>query len=96
MQDAGDSVKMSTWKKALLLNAAWLIGIAVSLFIVPPSTPLALWSSLAVLVFVVLNYAAFRRRKTASGPASIGIATAVSWMGVFLLILDLIARYFFR
>jgi multidrug transporter EmrE-like cation transporter len=86
---------MSTRKKALLLNTAWLIGIAVSLFIVPPSTPLALWSSLGVLGFVVLNYAAFRRRKTASGLASIGVATAVSWMGVLLLILDLIARYFF-
>jgi hypothetical protein len=58
---------MSTWKKVALLNVSGLFGIGLSLFMVPPQTPLWIWASLSVLCLAVFNLFLFRRLRRGIG-----------------------------
>jgi len=60
------SVNFTAWKKATLINVSGLIGIADSLFLVPPQTPFWLWAVLAGVALALLNVLCFGRRRTAT------------------------------
>lgn len=88
---------MSLWKKIVLVNGGVLGGIVISLFIVPPNTPLRVWATVAILSTVVLNYLLLRRRQTANGkPISRTGSTVIIALGFVVLLLDLILRYLHR
>jgi hypothetical protein len=88
---------MSTWKKVALVNGGWVIGIVISLFVVPPSTPLWLWATVSGLVLAVLNYLFFGQQRRATSGRKIGpMATVVGGLGVLVLLLELIFRYVHR
>lgn len=84
---------MSRWKKVLVFNAGWLIGITISLFVVPPSTPLWMWASLSILVLALLNYVSFKQKREAASGRNIAAATTVVWLGIIVLLLDLLVRH---
>ena len=88
---------MSTWKKVALVNGGWVIGIVISLFVVPPGTPLWLWATVSGLVLAVLNYLFFGRQRRATDERKIGATTTVvGTLGVLVLLLELIFRYVHR
>ena len=59
---------MKLWQKALVLNAAFLLGIASSMFVLPPSTPFFIWLIVSCVVLIAFNVAMFvRLRKPSSG-----------------------------
>ena len=91
----------SSWKVIVLVNVGGVIGVGVSLFTIPPSTPLWLWASMSGLVLATLNYLLLRRRRiTTDGPRSglrSGLATTVAGsIGVVFLLVELILRYWRR
>ena len=85
---------MSTWKKVTLVNGGWLIGIAISLFIVPPNTPLWLWATVSGTVLAVMNYFFFGRQRGIASERKVGLmGTVVGGAGLIVLLLELIFRY---
>jgi uncharacterized membrane protein YfcA len=85
---------MSTWKKLALLNAGWVIGIFISLFLVPPSTPLWLWATVSGLFIAILNYIFFgRQRRAPNRRKNDAMTTAVASVGLLVLLLELIYWY---
>lgn len=86
---------MATWKKALLVNAGGVIGIAISLFIVPAQTSLWLWAVVAVAVLMVLNYVflIWRRPEQSDPQGRPSRSTIVICLGCLVLLLDLALRY---
>ena len=88
---------MSTWKKVALLNGGWLIGIGISLLILPPNTPLWIWAMASVCVFAVLNWVFFIRTQRTTGERKIDpVRRVAAWMGVVFLLLELAFRYLRR
>jgi hypothetical protein len=90
---------MSTWKRVVLVNCGGLAGIAISLFMVSPQTPVWLWAAVSVAVLALLNYLFFGWRRTAGdsgGTKSGAKTTAIIAFGVVVLLLDLILRYLYR
>jgi hypothetical protein len=65
----GLTKQMKLWKKALVLNIAGLLGIASSIFVVPPNTPFFLWLIISAVVLSAFNVAIFVRHRKA-GPGS--------------------------
>jgi len=55
------------WQKFTVLNIALLLGILASFFMVPSETPAWLWGSISVVVIAAMNYALFRKLKSAVG-----------------------------
>jgi bacteriorhodopsin len=69
----------------------------MSLFTVPPHTPLWLWASVSVLCLSVFNFFLIRRLLRGTGERRAYRTTAVViWMGFVLLVFDLIFRYWRR
>jgi uncharacterized membrane protein YfcA len=86
---------MTTWKRALLVNAGGVIGIGVSLLIVPAQTPLWLWAVVAVVVLMVLNYVflIWRRTDQSAPQRTPSRSTIVICLGCIVLLFDLVLRY---
>jgi hypothetical protein len=85
---------MSGWKKAMLMNGGWLMGIVISLFVVPPKTPLWMWGTVSGLALVLLNYLFFGRQRKAAGGRKVGlVTTVVGGLGILILFLDVILRH---
>lgn len=88
---------MPTWKKALLVNGGGVIGIAMSLFIVPAQTSFWLWVVVAVTVLMVLNYIFLIWRRTGEGDqGKPNRSTVLIFVGCIVLLLDLVLRYLHR
>ena len=90
---------LSTWKKAVLINGAGLIGIGVSLFLVPPSTPVWLWATISILVLAGLNYMFVVRVGWGSvnaDPKSQLQNTIIICLGLLVLLTELLFRYVHR
>jgi hypothetical protein len=82
------------WKKIVLVNGGGLVGIITSLFILPPQTPVWLWAAVSGCALVALNYVCFAWRRTASGERKSGVKnTAITVIGLTVLLLDLVLRY---
>jgi hypothetical protein len=88
---------MSRWKKVALVNVGGLLGIGLSLFIVPPQTPLWIWATLSVLCLAVFNCFLFRRlRRSTSERKADSKSGVVIWLAFVLLVLELVFRYWHR
>jgi hypothetical protein len=93
----GDGVEV--WQKLSLMNVAFLLGIASSIFVVPASTPFFILLAASAVVLVTLNVAMFRRlRKTTSGAKP---ATSKTWNVIIAIcvafwILDVLVHIFGR
>lgn len=88
---------MSKVKQVAVLNVGWLAGITISLFTVPGNTPFWLWACIAGVSLCALNAMVLlrqRQRPDQSRPSS-RTAAIIIYMGVALLIIDVIlSRYF--
>ena len=85
---------MSSWKNVALVNVGGLLGIGVSLFIVPPNTPLWIWATASVACLAALNYFLIRRlQKSADERTVRPTANIVMWLGVIVLLVELVFRY---
>jgi hypothetical protein len=85
---------MSAWEKVALANVGGLLGIGISLFVVPPNTPLWIWTTVAVVCLAVFNYLIIRRLQESTGASKVGSAPSiVIWLGVVVLLLELVFRY---
>jgi hypothetical protein len=88
---------MSAWKKVALVNVGGLLGIGISFFVVPPNTPLWIWATVSVVCLAVFNYLIIRRLQKSTGERKIGSASSiVIWLGVVVLLLELVFRYWRR
>jgi hypothetical protein len=81
---------MSFWMRVLLLNLAALIGIVVSLFMVPENTPFWLWATIAGIFLLVWNVPLFRQRRRTPETSGRSTRTIMAALGFALLIIDLI------
>ena len=85
---------MSTWKKVAFVNVGGLLGIGISLFAVPPNTPLWIWAAASVVWLAGFNYLLIRRMQKGTGAHKVGSSTSiVLWLGVVVLLLELAFRY---
>ena len=88
---------MATWKKALPVNAGGVIGVAISLFIVPAQTSFLLWVLVAVIILLVLNYIfLFWQHTGQSDQGKPSRSTLVICLGCIVLLMDLLLRYLHR
>jgi hypothetical protein len=86
---------MKFWKKAVVLNLAGLLGIASSIFVVPPNTPFVFWLIISAVALAVFNAAlVWRHRKAASGGSqgTSKVATVIGWVCVAFWILDVLVH----
>ena len=83
---------MSTWKKLLVANLGGLAGIVLSLFIVPPKTPLWIWTSISACVLLVFNYVALTYKPKRDGRRNSVWSTVTIAMGFGMLLLELALR----
>jgi len=85
------------WKKFALVNVGGLIGIVLSLFIVPGKTPVHLWAICAGGVLILMNYFfVFRRTKTENHKRELGAGWWIIVLGFTALLLDLIWSFYSR
>jgi hypothetical protein len=88
---------MSAWEKVALVNVGGLLGIGVSLFEVPPKTPLWVWGTASVVCLAVFNYFLFHRLQKSTGDRQAASSTSiVMWLGVAVLFFELVFRYWHR
>lgn len=86
-----------SWKMIVLANVGGLAGVGISLFTVPPSTPLWLWATLSGLVLVIFNWLLFKRRRVVTGdPKPRLTSIVVVSVGVVILLVELMSRYWRR
>jgi len=73
-------------------------GVLISLFIVPPSTPIWLWATVSAAFLLVLNcYLLFRAKAETTGERKVGFgSTLVGGVGVLILLLELLSRFLHR
>jgi hypothetical protein len=90
---------MSTWKKIALVNSGALVGICISLFIVPPKTPLWLFATVGVVSVVVWNLIILRliilrpsQNKDNRGGDSSKTNTVIIIVGFLLLMFEFLNR----
>lgn len=90
------SRKVSVRKWLVVVNVASLIGIAISLFTVPPQTPFWLWATIAGVTLAGINIVFWRvRGKIGAKQQTSGMKqTIIIYVGLGLLILDLILSRF--
>jgi hypothetical protein len=83
---------MKFWKKAVVLNVAGLLGIASSIFVVPPNTSFVLWLIISVVVLTLFNVAiVWRHRKGSSDNLKTSkVSAVIIWVGATLWILDVL------
>ena len=85
---------MSSWKKVALVNMGGLLGVAGSLFILPPNTPLWIWATASVVCLAALNYFLIRRLRKSTGERTVRpTANIVMWLGIVVLLMELAFRY---
>jgi hypothetical protein len=82
---------MKAWKQYTLLNIGAVIGVGISLFIVPENTPLRLWAIMSFISIALLNYGLYLRRHPTRKQAR---GTIIIWCGFVLLIADLLFSRF--
>ena len=87
---------MSTSKQLVLVNVAVIIGIAISLFGVPGSTPLWLWASVAAVFLAVSNLLLVVRRGGTVVRAPRSTRTIVISVGAALLFIDIVLSRLFK
>jgi hypothetical protein len=87
---------MSGWKRVLLLNASAIIGIVISLFIVPGDTPFWLWETIAVVFLAACNVLLYFQQGRAKPRNSPSARTIIALMGFVLLIIDMIISRHYR
>ena len=84
---------MAAWKKIAVLNVGLIIGIGLSLFILPSSTPVWLWGAASASVVMALNVFSIARRSPTEPRGSISIAGQVGGgIAVALLLVELLVR----
>src|SRR5436309_14017648 len=73
-------------------------GVLISLFIVPPSTPVWLWATVSAAFLLVLKcYLLFRLKRKTTGEREVGFrSTLVRSVGVLILLLELLSRFLHR
>jgi hypothetical protein len=88
---------MKTWKKFALLNVACLIGIGLSVLILPGSTLFWQWATIALVTVALFNFLAYRtiRRAPAKSKMDPGIA-ALGWIGVGFFLVEIFFHFFHR
>ena len=79
------------------MNVGGLVGIGVSIFIVPPETPLWIWATASMVCLAVFNYLLIRRLQKSTGASKVSSAPSiVIWLGVVVLLLEVVLRYWLR
>ena len=78
---------MKPWKKVVLMNGAWAIGVLVSIFILPPSTPVWLWDRSVRTIIVVFNCLLFMRKQVSIGERKVGLTNTLAGSLAFLILL---------
>jgi hypothetical protein len=92
-----ENMAMNTWKKITFVNMGGLLGIGISLFTVPPKTPLWIWATASVVWLAVVNYLLILRLRKGNGARKISSAPSiVIWLGVVAMLLELVFRYWHR
>ena len=85
---------MNAWKKVAVVNIGGLLGIGVSLFIVPPHTPLWIWAAASALCLIVLNHFFIRRLQRGAGKRNANsTSSVVIYLSFIVLLLELVFRY---
>lgn len=79
------------------MNMGGLFGIGLSLFIVPPRTPLWIWATLSVLCLAAFNcFLVLRLRRNTSERKTDPLSGVVIGLAFALLVLELAFRYWHR
>ncbi len=79
------------------MNGGGLAGIGLSLFVVPPNTPLWLWGTVSVVALAVFNYLLARRLRRGTGDSTfVRTSGSVAWLGVVFFLLELVFRFWHR
>jgi drug/metabolite transporter (DMT)-like permease len=88
---------MTPWKKFVGVNVGMLIGIGISLFIVPPNTPFWLWAVIAAVFLAGMNYYLYRKlQKPPTESKSANLNTIIIVIGSIIFLADIAYRYFHR
>jgi hypothetical protein len=66
-QNVAADVAMKPWKKCAAINVGALIGIGLSLLVVPPNTPFWLWLAISIATIAIVNFFLYRRLKKPPG-----------------------------
>jgi hypothetical protein len=87
---------MTPLRKFLIFNVAAVLGLVVSLFIVPGNTPFWLWGVIAIVVVAGLNVSLALKRQGNRPDSKATIRTAIIGLGAALLVIDIILSRYFR
>jgi hypothetical protein len=90
---------MSKGRQLVLLNACLLLGIGLSIFIVPGNTPFWLWTSVAAAFLCILNATTLFRgdKPTDQTSGARRTRTTIIFLAMAFLLVDLLlSRYFAR
>jgi hypothetical protein len=87
---------MKMWKKVVLFNAGWLLGIGLSLFVVPRQTPLWLWATLSSITLAFLDFVFFGRQNSRELSNNGRFFSVVGCLGLVIFFLDILYRYLHR
>ena len=84
---------MPRWKVLTLVNTCFVAGAGISIFVLPPETPVWLWAIGAVLFAVALNLIVLGRLRAREGSKTRPIVSTLVIIGTFLiLVAELVLR----
>jgi hypothetical protein len=90
-------VAMSRGKQFVLMNVSAVIGIAISLFILPANTRFWMWASIAAIWLVGINcYLIFKRPTAKHEHKSPRETKVIIWFGLTVLVVDVVLNQYFR
>jgi len=88
---------MTAWKQVAVVNVGGLLGIGVSLYTLPPNTPLWIWATASVVCLAVWNYFLIRRLQKGTGERRPSSGSSIlMWLCVVVLLMELVFRFWHR
>jgi len=88
---------MKPWKKFAAINVGALIGIGLSLFIVPPNTPFWMWLAISTATIAIFNFFLYRRlKKPVGAPKAEPIPAIIAWICTGFFLLEVAFHFFHR
>jgi hypothetical protein len=91
------AVAMKPWKKYAAINVGALIGIGLSLFVVPSNMSFWLWLAISTATIAIFNFFLYRRlKKPAAAQKAEPLPAILGWIGAGIFFLELLFHFFRR
>jgi hypothetical protein len=88
---------MKPWKKYAAINVGAVLGVGLSIFIVPDNTPFWLWLTIGTATIAIFNFFLYRRMQRPPGkPQGEPLPKIIVWICTAFFLIELVFHFLHR